>query len=128
MTEEVIETVMNMVFCTREEAIEALQKVEGNDPVEACTLLLKAPPTRGAPKEKKLDETQEFFAKLRADNEKLIASIEAGLATSKGQRDCSSSIGLQALPEEKALQNNCFQECQLPVLRSEVQTQETACQ
>ena len=128
MREELIQTVMNMIFCSREEAIDALEKVEGNDPIEACTLLLKTPETRGAPKEKKLDETQKFFANLRAENEKLIASIESGLSTSKDRRGCSSSTDLQDLPSEKALQNSCFQECQIPSLQSEAEKQETAYQ
>ena len=100
MSEENIETVMNLSFCSRDEAILALQEV-GNDPVEAITLLLKTPPTVGAPKEKEMNELQKFFAKLRTTTEELNKSIEAELDKSKksGQHDSSSSIDL---PSERA--------------------------
>ena len=129
MSAEDVEKVMNLAFCTEDEAKDALQKTCG-DIVDAIDMLLKVPPTAGAPKKKELDEVQTFFAKMRVTTETLNESIEESMKKSKmsGQHDSSVSVDLPVLHEETALQNSCSQICPPPSPELTVQTQEIACQ
>lgn len=129
MSAEDVEKVMNLAFCNEDEAKDALQKTHG-DIVDAIDLLLKVPPTAGAPKKKELDEVQQFFAKMRVTTEEINKSIQEGLEKSKtsGQHDASVSVDLPTLHEETAQQSSYSQECPPPSPELEVQTRETACQ
>lgn len=129
MSAEDVEKVMNLAFCTEDEAKEALQKTHG-DIVDAIDMLLKVPPTTGAPKKKELDEVQTFFAKMRMTTETLNDSIEQGMKKSKmsDQHDSSVSVDLPTLHEETVPQNSCSQECPPPFPELEAQIQETVCQ
>lgn len=105
--EDNIQKVQDLGDCSREEAIELLEKASG-DPVEALSLKMGA-----VPKRRKLNEQQEFFAILRTDMEKLESSIKSGY--SKSNQSESSEQGETQIPlEETAQQSNCYQECQIP--------------
>jgi hypothetical protein len=105
--EDSIQKVQDLGDCSREEAIELLEKASG-DPVEALSLKMGA-----VPKRRKLNDQQEFFAMLRSDMEKLESSIQSGY--SKTDQSESSEQGETQIPlEETAQQSNCYQECQIP--------------
>lgn len=129
MSQDKIEKVMNLAFCTEEEARVALHETDG-DVVDAIDILLKVPQTLAAPKQKKMDDIQQFFTKLRHDTQKMNDEIEESLKiknlTSSNQRDSLQSVDLPSLHEETVQQSNYSQECQLPSLESAVQKQETA--
>ena len=129
MSAEDIEKVMNLAFCTEEEAKEALQKTCG-DIVDAIDLLLKVPSTAGAPKKRELDEVQTFFAKMRVTSEEINKSIQEGIEKSKksGQHESSVSVDLPVLREEMAPQSSCSQVCPPPSPELKAQTREIACQ
>lgn len=102
-----IQKVQDLGDCSREEAIELLEKASG-DIVEALSIKMGA-----IPKKRKLNEQQEFFAILRTDMEKLEHSIQSGY--SKTNQSESSEQGEKQIPhEETAQQNNYYQECQIP--------------
>ena len=122
-----MEMVMSLVGCTQEEAEKALSE-HSNDVIEAVDSLLSGGDKKTAPKKKELNETQQFFKKLRESTDALNASIEAGLKpTSGGQPVSSGSDEMKDLHEETAQQSSCFQKCQLPSLELKAETQETAC-
>ena len=107
--EDAIQKVQDLGDCSREEAIELLEKALG-DPLEALSIKMGA-----IPKKRKLNEQQEFFALLRNDMEKLESSIQAGYSSAKkDQSESSEQDGMQTPLEETAQQNNCYQECQIP--------------
>jgi len=106
---DIIQKVQDLGDCSREEAIELLEKASG-DPVEALSLKMGA-----MPKKRKLDEQQEFFSKLRSDMNKLESSIQAGYSSAKTNQSESLEQGEKQTPhEEMVQQNNCYQECQIP--------------
>jgi len=76
-----LEKIMNLVSCTREDAIEALKDSNG-DLVNALTLLIDVPTTRGAPKPKVLDAEQEFFRETRKQMELLVDGVQKGFTSS----------------------------------------------
>ena len=118
---------MSLTGCSQEEAEKALSE-HGNDVIEAVDSLLSGGDKRTAPKKKELDETQQFFKKLRESTDALNASIEAGLKPTSGGQHVSSELDeMRDLREETAQQSSCFQECQLPSLELKAGTQETAC-
>lgn len=130
MSNDSVEKVMNLAFCTEEEARVALHETDG-DVVEAIDILLKIPPTLAAPKQKEMDDVQKFFKKLREDTQRMNDEIEESIKlknlTSSNQHAVSAPIDLPCLPEGTALQNSCSPECPPPSLESEAQTRETAC-
>ncbi len=105
--EDAIQKVQDLGDCSREEAIELLEKASG-DPVEALSLKMGA-----IPKKRKLNEEQEFFAMLRNDMEKLESSIKSGYSKSD-QSESLKQDEMKTPLEEMAQQNNCYQECQIP--------------
>ena len=129
MSQDKIEKVMNLAFCSEEEARIALHETDG-DIIDAIDMLLKVEPSIAAPKQKKMDDIQQFFTKLRHDTQKMNDEIEESLKiknlTSSGQRDSLQSVDLPSLHEETVQQSNCSQECQLPSQELTVQKQETA--
>lgn len=132
MEEKNICMVIHMAGCSEEEAKNALNKTNGNV-LEAIDSLLVVPPTVGAPKRATISDEQEFFTKLRKITDDINTSIKKGFSsseesTSSDQHDSVVSIDLPCLPEETVQQSNCYQECLPPVLESEVQIRETACQ
>lgn len=106
---DIIQKVQDLGDCSREEAIELLEKASG-DPIEALSIKMGA-----EQKKKKLDKQQEFFTLLRTDMEKLESSIQAGYSSAKiDQSESLEQDETQILHEETAQQNNCYQECQIP--------------
>jgi hypothetical protein len=114
-----VEKFMAMEECSREEAEKWLAQ---GDFFEALCLKHNCPPA----KKRRLNETQEFFAKLRTDMTKLEDGIRTGFK--KDEPDSSELNETQILPEEMAQQNNCYQECQQPFQELEVRIPETVCQ
>jgi hypothetical protein len=106
---EKIQKVQDLGDCSREEAIELLEKASG-DPLEALSLKMGV-----IVKKRKLNEKQEFFAILRTDMEKLEHSIQSGYSSTKTNQSESLEQGeMRIPPEERVQQNNCYQECQIP--------------
>jgi len=107
MSEEKISYVMNMTFCSREEAIVLLEK-NNNDMFESVCEFFGV-----TKKEKKLDETQSFFAKLRedlAEHEKKCVNA----LTSIHLPGSVEQVETKTHHEEKVLQNNYSQVCLPP--------------
>jgi hypothetical protein len=102
-----IQKVQDLGDCSREEAIELLEKASG-DPIEALSLKMGV-----IPKKRKLNEQQEFFSILRNDMEKLESSIQSGYSK-KDQSESLEQDEMQTHLEETVQQNNYYQECQIP--------------
>lgn len=111
-----VEKIMEMTFCSREDAEDAFKKM-GNV-LEAVCLLMEAPPPKKerTPIQKFFDDTRESLAEMEVKNaEVLNANRFSDLAPDEKQ----------ILPEETSQQNDCSQKCQLPVQESKVEKQET---
>jgi hypothetical protein len=115
---EDVEKFMAMEECSREEAEKWLAQ---GDFFEALCLKHNCPPA----KKRRLNETQEFFAKLRTDMAKLEDGIRTGFK--KDESDSLKLDEMQTLPEEMVQQNSCYQECQQLFQELEVRIPETAC-
>jgi len=124
-----IDTICNLVGCPREDAEQAY--AETQDVVEAVDKLLVKVSSPAAKylysrrAEPHRTEAQQQIEKLRTIMEQIDKNITK--STSSGQHGYEGSVETPSLHEETVLQNNCSQECQIPVLQSEAQTQETAC-
>jgi hypothetical protein len=123
-----IPLIMSLTGCQEDEAKLAYKTTE--DAVDAVELIMNkiAPLPNHAlhpRKRKRTDITpeEEYVDSLRPTMERMTANIEASITSS--QRAVSSEVETRALLEETALQNNCLQECQIPSVQEEVQTQET---
>jgi len=104
--EDTILKVQNLGDCSREEAIDLLQKASG-DPIEALCLKM------GVIEEKRaLSKEQEFFKRIRNDMEKLEHGIHSGFK--KDQSESLEQDEMQTHLEEMVQQNNYYQECQIP--------------
>lgn len=119
-----IETIMNLSGCTKEQAEKAYE--EHKDVVEAVDSLLENPVH---PEDKyvhvvKHDVTPE--EKIIAPYRKILKELDEKMSTSLNQHGHAGSVEKLHPHEEMVLQNNYSQECQLPALELEVQTQETA--
>lgn len=119
-----IEIVMDLAGVTRDNAENAL-KEKGNI-VDAVSSLMNVPKQIGAPKEKRVDEAQEFFTQVRKTMESLTESVHKGF-TSSNQSDSSEQVCLKNLHEEMVQQNNCSDECHLPSQELVAEKQETVC-
>jgi hypothetical protein len=118
--EDEIEKVMNLGDCSRDEAMDLLDKASG-DPIEALSIKMGA-----GIKKRRLNETQEFFSKLRNDMSVLEDGIQLGFK--KDQSESLEQGEMQTHPEEMVQQNNYYQECQIPSQELEEQKQEIAYQ
>jgi hypothetical protein len=110
------EKIMEMTFCSREEAEAALKKA-GNV-LEAVCLLMEAPPPKKerTVQQKFFDDTRNALAEIEKKcTDVLIASRPSGLAPDEKQTP----------HEETSLQSNCSQECQPRAQESVEQKQET---
>ena len=111
-----IEKIMEMTFCSREDAESALKKMR--NVFEAISLLMDAPPPI-----KQRTETQKFFDGIReslAELEKKNAEVLSANRLSGSAPDAT-----QTPHEETSPQNNCSPECQPPAQESTEQTRET---
>jgi hypothetical protein len=120
-----IETIMNLSGCTKEQAEKAYDELK--DIVEAVDSLMEKP---CHPEDKyitvvKHDVTPE--EKIIAPYRKILKELDEKMSTSLNQRGHEGSVEKLHHHEEMVLQNNYSQECQLPALELEVQTQETVC-
>jgi hypothetical protein len=121
-----INLVLNYFSGSREKIAEALKETN-YDLTETLVKLIETPITVCAPKQKTMSDDQLFFKATRDQLDALDKSIRNGF-TSQDQSESSGPFDLQILPEEMVQQNNCFQECLVPVLQSVVQKQETVYQ
>lgn len=102
LLEEKILYVMNMTFCSREDAIVLLEK-NNNDMFESVCEFFGV-----TKKEKKLDDTQTFFKKLREDLAEVEKKCVAAL-TSSNQPECVEQVERKTRHEEKVQRNNYSQ-------------------
>lgn len=117
-----IEKVMEYTNCTFDDAKATLEKT-GYDMVESLSLLINIPRSIAAPKQKVIDETQQFFTEMRKTMDKIEGSI-----TLLSQSECSEQGELQIHPEEMVQQSNYCPEYHPPSPELGVETRETACQ
>ena len=127
-----IETICALVGCSRDIAEESYFNT--NNVLESVDALLSIPPKKYTlPVIQKLERTpeQEELEHIRKLMEHVEVEIQEKIKhkTLTGSNPlCASEPDETTCPhEETAQQNSCFQECQLPVLESGAQTQETAC-
>jgi hypothetical protein len=111
-----IEKIMEMTFCSREDAETALKKM-GNA-LEAICFLMEVPL-----KTKERTQEQKLFDEMRRNlagiEERSIQSISADQLFGSAQDET------QTHPEETSLQNDCSHKCQPDVQASEAEKQET---
>ena len=118
-----IQTICSLTGCSENEANEALDRTQ--DVVEAVDLLLaKAKTTVMQKRSRGITREEEIIAPIR----KIMKRFDEDRATSSGQHGYEGSVEKLLHHEEMVLQNNCDQECQLPVQESMVQIQEIVCQ
>lgn len=119
--EDDIQRIMSLGDCSREEAERFLIEANG-DPLEALSLKMGV-----RVKRRRLNETQEFFAELRTNMEKLENSIQAGYSKTD-QSESLEQVEKQIPHEEMVQQNNCDQGYQILSQESMVQIPEIAYQ
>ena len=107
MSEVSILYIMNMTFCSQEEALTLLEKNKGNVFESICDFF-------NAPlKERKLDDVQLFFKKTLEE----LAEVEKRSVAALTSSNRSESLELnekKTLHEEKVQQNNYSQVCLPP--------------
>ena len=113
-----VETICELSGCSKEDALKAWE--EFGDVVEAVDNLL---PGKVSRKVKELSEEQQFFKGMREtlklmDDKRQINLVSHEPCEQDEQQDHH---------EETVLQNNYFQECQIPFLESKVEKQEIVC-
>jgi len=116
-----IERLMSLGDCSRDEAMTLLDKASG-DVVEALSMKMGV-----QTKKRRLNETQEFFSKVRNDMEILESSIQSGYSK-KDQSVSLEQDEKQIHHEEMVQQNNYDQECQILSQELMVQIPEIVCQ
>jgi hypothetical protein len=114
-----IETICELSGCSKEDAIKSWE--EFGDIVEAVDNLL---PGKSSKKIKELSEEQQLFKEMREMLKKMDEKKQINLVA----REPCEQDEKQDHHEEMVLQNNCFQECQIPFLESKEQKQEIVCQ
>jgi len=114
-----IETICELSGCSKEDALKAWE--EFGDVVEAVDNLL---PGKVSRKVKELSEEQQFFKGMRETMKVMDDKRQINLVS---HEPCEQDEQ-QDHHEETVLQNNCFQECQIPFLESKVEKQEIVCQ
>ena len=124
-----LETICELAGCSRDDAEKVYS--ETNDVVEAVDRLLAKPQSSAEKyiqsKKPKKEVTEE--EKIIAPYRKYLKELDEKMSsTSLSQHGHEGSVERLVRPAEMVLQNNCSQECQLPSLQSEVETQGTACQ
>ena len=122
-----IQTIIELTGCSEDEAMRVY--AETNDVEDAIDKIL--PPVKNSSRkyyeaikpvrvyteeEKQIKTLRDTLKKM--DDERLTALNPRGFAVPNAK---------STLPEETALQSNCDQECQLPVLQSEAQIPEIVC-
>lgn len=125
-----IPLIISLTGCSQEEAQTVYEEKE--DVVDAVEYILNriAPlpksVTLSNPRKhirKDITADEEKIARLRPTMELMNSEIESKITSN--QRAASSQDVTQIPHEETVLQNNCSQECRLPSVEEEVQTQET---
>lgn len=114
-----IETICELSGCSKEDAMKAWE--EFGDVVEAVDNLL---PGKTSKKKKELSEEQQFFKEMRETMKVMDDKRQISLVS----HEPSELDETQDHHEETFLQNNYFQECQIPSLESKVEKQEIVCQ
>jgi len=111
-----IEKIMDMTFCSREDAEAALKKM-GNA-LEAICFLMEAPlaEKERTSKQKFFDDIRKNLAEMEIRNAEVL-SASRYVAVERDEK--------QIPPEETSQQNNCSPECQLDAQVSTAKTQET---
>jgi hypothetical protein len=126
-----IPLIMSLTGCTQEEAQFAYnEKGDAVDAIEDILNRISPLPksvTLSNPRKRKREDMtpeEEEVEKLRPTMELMNREIESKITSN--QRVASSEAVTRVPREETVLQNSCLQECQLPSVESEAQTQETA--
>ena len=114
-----IETICELSGCSKEDAIKSWE--EFGDIVEAVDNLL---PGKSSKKIKELSEEQQLFKEMREMLKKMDEKKQINLVA----REPCEQDETQDHHEETFLQNNYFQECQIPSLELKVEKQEIVCQ
>jgi len=128
MSEEDIERIMQLTFCSEKDARDAFSKTQ--DVVDACDLLMviEDPRTKkGAPKPKQLSNEQQVFTQIRKDMEQIDRANE--IALMKISQPVSSSLmsshTLGLVREEMSLRSDHILESHLPTQEEVAQKSET---
>ena len=123
-----IRMIVEMAGCSEEDAKRVYNQV--GDVTEAIDILMPKTKTTADKYIEKLkpkpivSEEQKWCRQVR----EVLREMDDKKSTSANQPELVERSEHCILREETAQQSNCFQECQLPVLQSEAQIQETACQ
>lgn len=127
-----IETICELVGCSRQLAEESY--AETKNVVESVDKLLTTPPkkytlpvvqkTEKSPEQIELERIRKLMEQAELE---IQEKIKHKTLTGSNPLGSSESDETTDHPEETAPQSSCFQECQLPVLESAAQRQETVC-
>ena len=118
-----IQVICSLTGCTEDEANEAYDRTE--DVVEAVDLLLASGKTTPMPKRlREITPEEEVIGPIR----KLMKRFDEERSTLSNQHGYEGSVETLDLHGEKVPQNNCVQECLIPVQELEAQKPETVCQ
>lgn len=122
-----IQTIVDLAGCSEEDAKRVYDEV--GDVSEAVDILMPKPVHSADKYINKLKPTLEITEEQKwcRTVREVLKIMDDRRSTSVSQREPEEHSEHCILREETVQQNNCFQECQLPSLQSEVQTQETAC-
>ena len=129
--QEQIDMICTLTGCTSDMAIEVFEQT-GDVTLAVDKILFKTEiPSK---KKRVLDEVGSELEKIRETMKVLDKQMDARPDSTINQYSTSSSrlarevsVSRPVHRGETVLQNNYSQECQLPVLQSKVQTQETVC-
>lgn len=124
-----IATICNLTGCSREDAERVYAETHNVvDAVDKLLVKVSSPAekyTQPRRTQKELTEDELKIKKLREVMEQIDANIKK--STSSNQHGYEGSVETLNHREETVPQNSYSQECHLPSLESEAQTQETAC-
>ena len=126
--EKDLSLIMSLTGCTKEVALEAYNE-KNNDTLLAIDYILfgnTPPPPSRKRKREDITSDEEYLNTMRKKMEDMDLQIEKRQSTTSNPLDCEESVETPSPHEEMALQNSCFQECQIPSIESMAQTRETA--
>ena len=121
---KLIMMICSLADCTEEVACEAYSKTK--DVLLAVDSILFPDQELPKPVKRKREDItpeEEYLAEVRQTMKNFDAETEK--RSTSGLPECMELDETQDRPEEMVLQNSCLQECHLPVIEEEAQTQET---
>ena len=122
--EKDINLIMSLASCTEETAKAAYEEQKGDVLLAIDSILFGTIVTIVPSKKRKredMNEHEEYLNSIRPTMEHIDEDINNHRSTTTNPLGSVESDETQAPHEEMALQNNCFQECQIPAMEEVAQ-------